>query len=55
MRKTIIHERLEKLRSINFWVELMSNPETKQFVIRLNQNTFNKQSLFANNDLQFSA
>lgn len=38
MRKTIIHERLEKLRSINFWVELMSNPETKQFVIRLNQN-----------------
>tara|TARA_R110001606_G_scaffold341145_1_gene489481 strand:- start:194 stop:619 length:426 start_codon:yes stop_codon:yes gene_type:complete len=38
MRKTIIHERLEKLRSINFWIELMSNPDTKQFVIRLNQN-----------------
>ena len=38
MKKTIIHERLQKLKAVNFWVELMSNPETKQFIIRLNQN-----------------
>ena len=35
---TVIHERLEKLKAVNFWVKLMSNPDTKQFIIRLNQN-----------------
>ena len=38
MKKTIIHERLERLNVLNFWVDLMKNPETKQFIIRLNQN-----------------
>ena len=38
MKKTIIHERLEHLKTLNFWVELMSDPDTKQFIIRLNQN-----------------
>lgn len=38
MKKTIIHERLERLKTLNFWVDLMSNPDTKNFIIRLNQN-----------------
>ena len=38
MKRTIIHERLEHLKTLDFWVKIMSNPETKQFIIRLNQN-----------------
>ncbi len=37
MKKTIIHERLEKIKAVNFWVQLMSNPQTKNFIIKLNQ------------------
>ena len=33
MKKTIIHERLEKIKAVNFWVQLMSNPQTKNFII----------------------
>jgi len=36
--KTVIHEKLEHLKTLNFWVEIMSNPDTKKFIIRLNQN-----------------
>ena len=36
--RTVIHEKLDKLKTINFWVKMMSNPQTKQFIIRLNQN-----------------
>ena len=38
MKRTIIHERLDHLKTLDFWVKIMSNPETKQFIIRLNQN-----------------
>ena len=38
MKKTVIHEMLDKIKAVNFWVKLMSDPTTKQFIIRLNQN-----------------
>jgi len=43
MLNTVIHEKLEKIKQLKFWEKLMNNPDTKQFIIRLNQNRLELQ------------